>query len=73
MGWGSGEQVFDVVAGSVLSVSYLRKEDVVTILTKVESVLSMLDWDCQNESRYWEDPVIGKILGNRFDDDNDEE
>lgn len=30
------------------------------------------DWDVPDESSYWTHPIIGKILGNKFEEGDDE-
>jgi hypothetical protein len=78
MGWSSGAKVFDNVADSLMKASCARtggtQDDlVITPLVNLYKVLSDLDWDNEQESDYWEHPVIGEILGNTFEDDESEE
>lgn len=73
MGWSNGAVVFDAVAEELLSAKGMREEDRINTLIRLEDVLSDLDWDCQCESEYWEDSLIGRILGNTFEDDGLEE
>jgi hypothetical protein len=75
MGWGGGTEIFDQVADDIIDVSWnwtreSKHEDVVIpLLTKLYWVLSDKDWDNECESKYWDDPVIGKILGNTFEEE----
>lgn len=71
MGWSSGARVFDAVAEELLAAKGMREEDRINVLTRLEDELSDLDWDCQCESEYWDDPLIGRILGNTFEEDED--
>lgn len=64
MGWSTGTDIFDTVAEHLL--------DAEADLNVTERVLEHLydimkgrfDWDTQDESEYWEHPMIGPILGN---------
>jgi hypothetical protein len=68
MGWGSGTKIFDTVVEELKATVGVYESDKLNILTRLEDVLSDLDWDCQCESEYWDDPVIGRILGNDFEE-----
>lgn len=76
MGWGRGTEIFDQVADDLTSASNKRFGDphntslVIIPLTNLYQVLSDMDWDCEYESDYWDHPVIGKILGNTFEDED---
>lgn len=71
MGWGYGAQIFDAVVEELGAAVGIRDEDRINILTRLETELSDLDWDCQCESNYWEDNLIGRILGNDFEEDEE--
>lgn len=66
MGWSGGTDIFDEVAWYVEP--YLHNEDfrpfVERTLIQLLSALRKQDWDNKCESNYYDDPVIGKILGN---------
>lgn len=70
MGWSSGTEIFDTVANEIVDISYnwtgepYHEAIVTPLLTKLYEQLSYKDWDTECESEYWDDPVIGKILGN---------
>ena len=81
MGWSGGTDVFDQVASDLLEADYnwrniqkdLDDSIVITPLKNLHKVLSHdLDWDNEGESRYWDHPVIGLILGNTFESDEQE-
>lgn len=57
MGWCSGTDIFDEVVQS-LKAGDAPKET----LKKLAVVLEDHDWDCQNESKYWDDPDIREIF-----------
>ena len=63
MGWCSGTPIFDTVCEEVLElkVSQSIKE---RILTKLIEAMEDQDWDCQYDSDYWNDPLVGSLLGN---------
>lgn len=73
MGWGGGTKIFDQVADDLLEADYQWhniQEDgydefiVFKPLKNLYKVLCDLDWDNEYESKYWEHPIIGVILGN---------
>ncbi len=64
-----GTEIFDAAAYELreLSWRWVRTEDhedFMEPLKRLVAVLEAQDWDNNNESNYWDDPVIGKILGN---------
>lgn len=71
MGWSGGTEVFDAVVEELKADKTIYTETIINVLERLEDVLSDLDWDCQCESEYWEDALIGRILGNTFEDDED--
>lgn len=45
---------------------------VVDPLVKLYRLLGYsMDWDNEQDSKYWDDPVIGRILGNTFEEDEE--
>lgn len=73
MGWNGGTEIFDCVAKELDLIfdhlsSPIYSEDTLKnkVLTSLLKVLEYQDWDNQQESEYYDDPVIGKILGNTF-------
>lgn len=73
MGWSGGTDVFDVMAAELEEQSwcwtreYNHCEFMEPLLALV-AVLDDLDWDNHSESQYWDHPIIGKILGNNFEE-----
>ena len=77
MGWSGGTEIFDQVADDLVEVSWnwtretKHEEVVVPVLTNLYELLTDMDWDNACESRYWDDPVIGRILGNDFEEEGE--
>ena len=68
MGMSSGGELFDPVVSSLIGDAGL--EDCIdrnTIKVLIECLEDM-DWDTQCESEFWEHPIIGKMLGNTFEE-----
>lgn len=59
MGWCSATTIFDNVAGALL---YKKPEKPEVILENLIEALEDGDWDCQQESAYWDHPVVRKIM-----------
>ena len=59
MGWCSGTQIFDDVAGQILDKDEI---DVKEVLTSLIQSLQYMDWDCESDSAYWEHPVVREIF-----------
>ena len=57
MGWSSGAEVFDPVVESFISSNISRKEKIRIIVALIKA-LEDQDWDCQFESKYWDDAVV---------------
>ena len=77
MGWGGGTEIFDTMACELRNLSWdwvrdSTREEFMEPLEVLYQKLRKLDWDIQQESRYWDDPIIGKILGNKFEEGSDE-
>lgn len=59
MGWCSGTEIFDTVAGAILSDEPIDKKE---ILMVVAEALRSMDWDCESDSEYWDHPVVREIF-----------
>lgn len=70
MGWCSATEIFDEVCSALLDEG--DKPSVEETLKRLVIALEDGDWDCQSDSRYWDHPVVSKIMGERhpnwFDD-----
>lgn len=78
MGWGGGTEIFDTVVEELKDLSYRwtgdeYHEDFMEPLKNLLVVLEEMDYDNACESSYYDHPVIGKILGNDFYEDLEEE
>lgn len=62
MGWCSGTPIFDAVAKEVLNNSDLTEEQQATILTVLIKAMWSQDWDCEQDSAYYEHPVVESIF-----------
>jgi hypothetical protein len=67
MGWCSGTDIFDAVAREVLK-RRAKPVSAERLLTVLAEALEDGDWDCQNESEYWEHPVVRKVFQNMHPD-----
>lgn len=78
MGWAGGTEIFDCVASNLILIKHCDNHTVIDwqpiklLLTELNRVLEDKDWDAQQESDYYDHPVIGKLLGNTFEEEDDE-
>ncbi len=79
MGWSGGTEIFDCVVDALdnsLDIVYCPQHTdeayMNLVLKPLLRVLEDQDWDTQNESTYWTHPIIGKILGNTLEEENNE-
>lgn len=73
MGWSGGAEIFDAVVEELkdLSWRWVREEyheDFMEPLKGLLATLEKQDWDNHQESNYWDHPMVGKILGNEFEE-----
>lgn len=61
MGWCSGTSIFDELAKYILS-SGLPEDTQFAILLKVARILENEDWDCQQDSLYWQHPLVLRVF-----------
>lgn len=61
MGWCSGTDIFDPVAKFVIysDLSEQRKYDILHVLIEA---LENHDWDCEQDSRYWSNPIVQRVM-----------
>jgi hypothetical protein len=59
MGWCSGTDLFDKVMDALFKADTIDKERFIE-----ELILSFQnqDWDCEQDSEYWEHPVVNKVF-----------
>lgn len=61
MGWCSGTYVFDVVVEDILAAD-IQESDKVKIISNLIRVLEYMDWDCQTDSDFFDNPVVKKAF-----------
>ena len=60
MGWCSGTKLFDIIVESLIDKKRTKTpKEVIKILTEV---MEDMDWDCQQDSRYWNHPLIQDVF-----------
>jgi len=59
MGWCSATRIFDPVVGALLDEKPVDKRDVIKMLIEV---LEDGDWDCQQDSAYYDHPLVRSIF-----------
>ena len=59
MGWCSGTEIFDQIAAIILSDKPLDKK--ATLKTVIKS-LEDGDWDCQQDSAYYDHPLVQEAM-----------
>jgi len=59
MGWCSATDIFDSVVGALLEDDKVDKE---TTIKELINALEDGDWDCQQDSVYWNEPLVQKCF-----------
>jgi hypothetical protein len=59
MGWCSATVIFDQIAKVVLSDQPIDKR---AVLKTVIKAFEDGDWDCQQDSDYWDDPIVQSVM-----------
>lgn len=59
MGWCSATYIFDVMAEALLNNNPKEPKELLKHLAKI---LEDSDWDCQQDSDYWNHPVVQEIM-----------
>lgn len=62
MGWCSGTKIFDDVVKACREQLKLSDDQEYTLLLALAQSLEDMDWDCQFDSDYVDDPVVEKVL-----------
>lgn len=60
MGWCSGTIIFDDVCSALLDSK--GKIDKKAIIKRVVKSLEESDWDCHQDSEYWDDPLVQEVM-----------
>lgn len=66
MGWCSGTDVFDIICEAMLDPenksinpdTFVVTSDTKSVLKRIIVELEEMDWDCQKESEFWEQPIV---------------
>ena len=58
MGWCSATEIFDAVAEVVIDNEAIPEPDRLKVITKLYDALTSDDWDCQNDSKFYEHPLF---------------
>jgi hypothetical protein len=61
MGFCSGTDIFEPVAKVVLE-SQWSDEIKYTVIRELVDALENHDWDCQDESEYWQHPIVRRVF-----------
>lgn len=61
MGWCSGTQIFDPVAGAIMK-TVLPDETKYDLLMVLIKALFAHDWDCADDSIYWRYPLVQRAM-----------
>jgi len=59
MGWCSATEIFDTIVTSLTAYEEVDKE---TIIKELIISLENSDWDCQQDSIYWDHPLVRKCF-----------
>ena len=59
MGWCSATEIFDTVAEALLSDEPVDKKE--ALMTLAETLRDN-DWDCEQDSEYWDHPIVQEIF-----------
>lgn len=62
MGWCSATIIFDQIAAALLDDKPMDKRAALKALIEA---LEDGDWDCQQDSEYWEHPLVQEIMRER--------
>jgi len=58
MGWCSATEIFDDVAEVVIDNAAIPEEQRIAVLAKLYTALTDEDWDCQNDSKFYDHPIF---------------
>lgn len=58
MGWCGGTEIFDMIFETLFYGPSNFKETLKSVIEKLED----MDWDCQDESKYWDYPILQEAI-----------
>lgn len=59
MGWCSATVIFDSVVSGIVGDTEIDKKELIRI---VANALEDGDWDCQQDSDYWDHPLVQEVM-----------
>lgn len=59
MGWCSATLIFDNVCDALLAD---KPQDVKSTIRALAAALEDGDWDCQQDSAYWDHPIVREVM-----------
>lgn len=62
MGWCCATMIFDAIVGTLLDPEKPSERTVEAVIRKLIIELEGRDWDCQQDSKYANHPVVEKIF-----------
>lgn len=70
MGWCSGTDIFDVVCETMLNPENVNVDpntgltvsNTKEVLKKIIVELELMDWDCQQETEFWDSPIVQEVF-----------
>jgi len=66
MGWCSGTDVFDPVVKEILKIKELSDNKKKHLIRTLIFALEDKDWDCQNESHYWNNRIVRSVFKEEY-------
>jgi hypothetical protein len=61
MGWCSGTEIFDKTVAVVLAMD-IGEDNQKRIIRALADAMEDHDWDCQDDSRYYDDPLVSEVF-----------
>ena len=62
MGWCSGSYIFDAVLDGLFNKEIKTDDDKVEFIKWIISELENMDWDCQQETMYWNNELVQRAF-----------
>ncbi len=74
MGFCSGTQIFDDAMEEILKIELPEAKQILIVMALIDA-LDNHDWDCHQDSAYYENPIVNRAIQNLHPDwfDEDEE
>lgn len=62
MGFCSGTDIFDPIAGEILRADWILDENKRSLIKALVKALYSHDWDCEGDSYYYDHPIVQQVL-----------